>query len=172
MSRIVPDWIDGYMFYVDNSEPPESFHRWCAISVIAACLQRKCVVKWGTLKFYPNFYIVLVAPSGEARKGTAMGFAKDLLVDVGVRMTSESVTRAALVKELKDSVEKIGEDMTSPRFHSSITIFSPELAVFLGQNDSQFISDITDWYDCGHGPKGTWTYRTIGRGDEKISGGR
>ena len=68
MARALKDWIDSYLDFVDNSEPPQMFKLWCAISVIASALERKCYLSWGTLTFYPNIYIVLVAPSGKARK--------------------------------------------------------------------------------------------------------
>ena len=66
--RNIPDWIEGYLAYTEDSEPPQLFKEWCAVSVIAAALQRKCKLEWGTTVFYPNLYIVLTAPAGKARK--------------------------------------------------------------------------------------------------------
>ena len=77
MPRQLVDWIDAYLKFTEKSEPPKMFHLWCAISVIASVLERKCRLEWGTITFYPNMYIVLVAPSGKARKGTAMGVPLD-----------------------------------------------------------------------------------------------
>ena len=93
--RMLPDWIDSYMAYVDNTEPAEAFKLWTAIFCIVACLKRKCFLDWGTITFYPNMYIVLVGPSG-CRKGTAMGPGFSMLTELNVRMAAEATTREVL----------------------------------------------------------------------------
>jgi len=32
----LPDWIDAFMLYTENTEPPVLYRKWTAISVIAA----------------------------------------------------------------------------------------------------------------------------------------
>lgn len=168
--RLLPDWIEAFLEYSDNSEPPYTYKLWTAITTIAAVLKRKCVLHWGPLKFYPNMYVVLVGPSGECRKGTAMAYGKNLLVRAEVKMSAESITREALVREIKKAYDsEIGPDGTIKN-HSSYTIFSPELTVFLGYQNQQLMMDMTDWYDCGHGPEGKWTYRTKHEGTDEIIG--
>lgn len=163
--RALPDWIESYLEYTDNSEPPVSFRRWTAIAVIAAALQRKCRLSWGTLTFFPNMYIVLVAPSGRARKGTAMGPGLKLLEDLGVNLAAEAVTREALIRALKESEAMHQNEQGGIEYHSSLTIYSPELAVFLGYKNEQLLSDLTDWYDC----RRRWTYRTKTQGTDEIA---
>ena len=171
MARRLGDWLESYLEYTFNSEPPESFHVWTAISTIAAVLQRKCIMNWGKLRFYPNMYVVIVAPSGKARKGTAMGYGKDFLSKMNIKMAAESITREALVREIMNSYDTIIDDKTNEiTFHSSLTIYAPELVVFLGYNQQQLMMDLTDWYDCGHGPEGKWTYRTKTQGVDEITG--
>jgi len=167
MPRKLNDWINGYLEYTYNSEPPHMYHLWSAISVISSVLQRKCAFPWGSLTFYPNMYVVLVGPSGKARKGTAMNFALGFLEDIGVHLAAESTTREALIRALQESKD----DMVDPgsgdsALHSSLTIFSPELTVFLGYQNHQLLSDLTDWYDC----RKKWIYRTKGEGTDIIEG--
>lgn len=167
MARQLIDWIDGYVKYTENSEPPRMFHLWCAVSTIASVLQRKCRLEWGTITFYPNMYIVLVAPSGKARKGTAMAPALDFLEDLNIKLAAEAITREALIRELANAnISDPNIDTGSLEFHSSMTIFSPELTVFLGYNNEQLMSDLTDWYDC----RNKWTYRTKNMGTDEIRG--
>jgi hypothetical protein len=164
--RNLNDWIDGYMKFTENTEPPDSFKLWCAISTIAAALQRKCVLEWGTIKFYPNMYIVLVGPSG-CRKGTAMGIAMGFLEHIGVKLAAEATTREALIRELKNAnANDVSTDPGKISFHSSLTIFAQELTVFLGYNNLALLSDLTDWYDC----RNKWTYRTKNMGSDEIIG--
>lgn len=165
--RALPDWIDGFMDYSENSEPPQSFRLWSAISVISAALQRKCCIEWGSITFFPNMYVVLVAPSGKARKGTAMAFASEMLEDLPLSLAAESITREALIRELVGATRcfQISND-DIPKTHSSLTVFAPELTVFLGYNNHALMSDLTDWYDC----RTRWTYRTKNMGTDEIQG--
>jgi len=166
MKRKVGDWIEGFLRFTENSEPPTTFRRWVAVSVIAAALQRKTVLRWGYLNFYPNMYIVIVGPSGKTRKGTAMTPGYNLLRDMGIKVAAEAITREALIRELrKASDTTIGKD-NRPILHSSLTIYSQELTVFLGYKNMQLISDLTDWYDC----RDRWTYRTKNMGTDEIIG--
>lgn len=169
MSRKVSDWIDKYLDFTDNSEPPTTYKKWTAISVIASVLQRKVYLEWGPITFYPNMYVVLVGPSGRCRKGTAMGIGHKFLKDIGIPLAAEATTREALINSLEESGTKnnfsVGSDGTLYD-HSSLTIFSPELVVFLGYNNLQLISDLTDWYDC----RDSWEYRTKNSGVNVING--
>lgn len=164
--RELPDWLDGYLAYTHNSEPPDSYRLWCGISVIASVLQRKCKLPWGSLTFYPNMYVVLVGPAGKARKGTAMSPAQGLLEEMEVRMAAESMTRQSLIQALAESSESWQDPSGKIVFHSSLTIFSPELVVFLGHNQHELLMDLTDWYDC----RNRWTYRTKNMGTDEITG--
>lgn len=168
MARQVSDWISGYLEYAKGSEPPISYHTWVGLSLIAASLQRKVYILWGFETIYPNMYIVLVGPSGKTRKGVALGIGKDMLSEVaGVTMVAEATTREALIKLMKDSALNFNDpDAGKIRWHCSVTAFSEELSVFLGQNDLKFLSNLTDWYDC----KDRWAYETIGRGRDFVNG--
>lgn len=167
MARQVDDWIESYLQYTDNSEPPKLYREWVAISVIASVLERKCYLEWGELTFYPNLYIVLVGPSGKCRKGTAMGVGASMLRERGIPMAAEAITREALIRELRNATqEEADAESGNLYFHASLTIFSQELTVFLGYNNLQLMSDITDWYDC----RDHWTYRTKNMGTDEITG--
>ena len=166
MARALKDWIDSYLDFVDNSEPPQMFKLWCAISLIASALERKCFLSWGTLTFYPNMYVVLVAPSGKARKGTAMSPALKMLEEINVKLAAEAITSEALIQTLAESADSTPNDDGTLDNHCSLTVWSPELTVFLGHQNFQLMSDLTDWYDC----RSSWTYRTKNQGTDIIKG--
>ena len=158
-------WLDGYLEYTDNTEPSTLYKKWVGISVIAACLQRKCCLQWGLSALYPNLYIVLVGPSGVSRKGTAMGPGLGLLRKLNIKLAAEATTREALIRRLKLSITDSYTDVRTGQLvdaHNSITIFSPELTVFLGYDNKQLMSDLTDWYDCSS----PWEYNTK---DKKLA---
>ena len=165
--RNLEDWLESFLEYTNNSEPPRMFRLWTGLSVVAACLQRKCVLHWGSLDFYPNLYVVLVAPSGKARKGTAMIPGLKLLKETGVKLASNSVTRQALIRDLKRSNETEVDPTTGQMdIHASLTVFSKEFTVFLGFQNNELMSDLTDWYDCDD----DWEYRTKHEGIDDIKG--
>lgn len=164
--RLLPDWIGAYMEFTDNTEPPDTFKRWVALSVLAGALQRKCALYWGSETFYPNLYVVLVGPPA-ARKGTAMRPGRQLLDAIGVPLSADSTTRESLIRSMAES----GQALVNPEtglttMHSSLTVFSPELTVFLGYQNYTLMSDLTDWFDCA--PK--WEYRTKTQGNDEIIG--
>jgi len=111
-------------------------------------------------------YIVLVGPSGKCRKGTAMGPGYALLKGANIKMAVEAITREALIRELKTSSDTQVDNEGIIRAHSSLTIYSQELTVFIGYNNQQLMADLADWYDC----RESWTYRTKNMGTDEISG--
>ena len=124
--RELEDWISAYLKYTENTEPPISYHTWTAISLIAGALQRKVYMPWGHDIIYPNMYIVLIGPSGRARKGTAMNIGKDILKDIVISMTSESITREALIRDMKEAIS-LSQEHSQPR---DIVLLSPASASF------------------------------------------
>lgn len=165
--RRLEDWISGYLEYAQETESPLSYHAWTGISLLAAALSRRVYIRWGYEVIYPNMYIVLVGPSGKCRKGSAMNLGKDIISGLGIKVTSESITREALIRSMKRAVASyIEPDTGIARFHCSLTAISPELSVFLGQNDVKFLADLTDWYDS----LDNWVYETKGSGTDEIKG--
>jgi len=170
MKRRLPNWIDSYIEYRAETEPPLLFDEWVACSTIAAVLQRKCYLEWGSAGaddevIYPNLYVVIVGPSA-IRKGTSMSPALKLLREVGIHMSAESITREALIQSLEAATDPvIDETLGSSKTHSSLTIFSPELAVFLGYNNPQLVSDLCDLFDC----REPWKYQTKASGVNDIA---
>ena len=125
-TRLLKDWLESYLIYTAKSEPPILYKTWTAISVIAACMRRKCKFQWGTISVYPNLYIVLVGPPGRCRKGTAMTVGENMLRELGIKLSSSSITREALVHQLKTSSDTHIDEGGKMYLHSSLTIFSKE----------------------------------------------
>lgn len=167
MARELTDWIDSYMEYTEETEPAHMFRRWTAVSVVAAALQRKCYLPWGSLTFYPNMYIILVGPSG-SRKGTAMSPGAKLLEEIGnIKLAAQSTTRQALIRSLRTTDYSYIDPITNKTtVHSSLTIFSEEFTVFLGYQNYELMADLCDWFDC----KGKWKYETKNMGTDDING--
>lgn len=163
MARKCVDWLDSFIQLTANSEPHEIYRRWTAVSTIAATLQRKCGLSWiGAATYHPNMYVVLVGPPA-ARKGTALQQGREFLDDLNINIVPDATTRQALIQNFaENSTSSIVNEATT--IHSSLTVFSPELTVFLGYNDLELLTNLTDWFDC---PR-KWIYRTKNSGTDEI----
>lgn len=163
--RLLNDWINSYMVYTEDSDPPRTYRLWTAVSVVAAALQRKCYIPWGGDKMFPNLYIILVGPSG-CRKGTAMKPGQRMLRELQIPMAHEATTYQALIRRLR---QVNATDITpegAPQFHASMTVFSKEFTVFLGYQNRELMSALCDWYDCDD----KWVYDTKQAGTDHIDG--
>lgn len=164
-------FIENFVEYLDNAETCEAYKKWCAVSAITACLQRRVKLQLGHIHIYPNMYIALVGAAGKTRKGTAIGPYRRLLEDAGITICSESISTAKLVNRLKEagdtySLPATGMDTPATYTHSSLTLIAPELSVFIGYQEKKFLATLADWWDSND----TWTYETISRGTDKIDG--
>jgi hypothetical protein len=154
--RQLKDWLDSWIEFTKNTEPPHLFKLWVGLSTMAACLKRKCLFRLGSETFYPNMYVVLTGPSG-TRKNTAIAPGKDFLSAVGVEIAANSTTRQQLIRALRKASDTIVDPETGAMdIHSSMNIFNSELTVFLGYKNLELITDLIDWYDC----EDPWRYET------------
>lgn len=168
MKRHLSDWIEGFLEYMDGTEPPVLYREWGAISTIAGALQRKCWGDWMRFTWYPNMYIILVGPSGIG-KNQVIDEVERFLSNLSIPLAPTSGSRQGITQTLVESnkIEVSADGSVIPQ-HSSLTILCQEFVTFIGYNDDDFITVLTDWYDCG-GISGDWSYRTIGRGEEKAA---
>jgi hypothetical protein len=167
--RVLPDWLDAYMEYTDNTEPPYMFKLWVGISVIGALLQRKCQLNWGDFEiFYPNMYVVLVAPPAKAMKGTSIKPGLEFLQELGVKLAADATTREALIRALATATDPGVDDLESGvHFENcNMVVIAPELTVFTSYRNEQLMTDLIDWYDC----KSPWVYDTKHQGTDSING--
>lgn len=164
MSRHLGNWLRAYMEYTRDTESPDSYHFWTAISILGAITKRQVWMEMHYFQIYPNFYTILVGPSG-ARKSAAGSIGLKLGLKAGLRKFSDKITDAALIKDLSDATEKRVEG-SNIQLCSPVLIYASELGVFMGLDaySSGVIADLTDLYDC---PK-AWEKKTISRDSEMI----
>ena len=84
-------FIDAYLLYMRKTEPPYIYHRWCALSSIAALLGRNFYFQFGHFKVYPNLYCILIGEAG-SRKSTAIKLTKKLVAASGYQELSADKT--------------------------------------------------------------------------------
>ena len=151
MSRLLPNWIDGYITLMENTEPAYLFDVWTGYSVIASALRRKISLQLGRLTYFSNLYVVLVAEPGVARKTQAIKYGVNFLNTIPeIKMSSDSATKEAMTDDIEsaglDALLDNGDNLR----HSSLNIISKEFESFLGQKkeNTRMLTTLTDLFDC------------------------
>ena len=165
MSRLLDDWLDTYLEYASNSEPPYVYHLGCGLIALSSALQRKVWLPWGFTTIYPNLFIVLVGPSGKCRKGTSMDISADFMYELPIHIAPESTTREALIKKIDENRDSFLYPVNNETvFHCSMTVFSREFGVFIGKESQKLIEDLCDLYDSS----ARWSYETKTSGTNHL----
>jgi len=166
MPRIHQDWLQAYIQYASNSEAPTYMHFWSGVSAIAGALRRKVWFDMGHFAWYPNFYIIFVAPPGIVAKSTTSGIAMNLLRQVpGVKFGPDVVTWPALVTCFAESTEAFEYEND---FHpmSCLTLESSEFGNLLDPTDRQMVDLLVHLWD---GKQGEFKKSTKNNGSDEVS---
>ena len=153
------------MDYASFSEAPRHMHFWTAVSTIAGALRRKVWIDMAYFQWYPNFYIILVAPPGIVSKSTTAGIGMSLLKRVpDINFGPDVVTWQALVTGFAESTisfEYQGE------YHamSALTIESSEFGNLLNPQDKEMVDLLVSLWD---GKQGAFEKKTKGSGCDVV----
>lgn len=165
MGRHFDNWIQGYLDYSSYSEAPKHMRFWVAVSTIAGALRRRVWLDQVYFKWYPNFYIVIVAPPGIVAKSTTSGVGMGLLREVpDIRFGPDVVTWPALVQGFAESAmtfEYQGEFHTM----SAMTLESSEFGNLLNPKDTQMIDLFVSLWD---GKTGSFEKKTKSSGNDSV----
>jgi hypothetical protein len=158
--REVGNWVNAYMEYTKESESPDAYHIWTALSSLASVVRRNVWLDQGIYLLFPNLYLALVGPPARTAKSTAIRMGRRLVTQVpGVVMGPDSCSREQLIKA-----------MASSKMNNvcAMTVHSTELSSILDLSGIQMIQFLTDIYDCDyHNPRG-WRYETKTAGKDEI----
>jgi hypothetical protein len=152
MNRHNEDWIKAFMDYASFGEAPRHMYFWTAVSTIAGALRRRVWLDQGYFKWYPNFYVIIVAPPGIVSKSTTAGIGMDLLRKVkGVHMGPSVVTMQALLTAMAEITEGVEFVPGEFKMVSELTIESSEFGNLLNPNDKDMVDMLVNLWDCKEG---------------------
>jgi Protein of unknown function (DUF3987) len=153
--RKVDNWLDGFIEYGQAGEAPNHVLFWSGASAIAGALQRKCYVSQGDFWWFPNMYVVLVAPPGIIAKTTTTGTAMRMLRKVdGVIFGPSTTTWQALIECLLKAETITNYDGENEATYS-LTIHSGELGNLIRPDDNEMMDMLNTMWDCGSIEKAT-----------------
>ena len=150
-------FFSKYMRYTDRHEAPGCFHFWIAVTLLGACLQRRCWISKGVYNIFPNLYTVLVSPSGKCRKSRAMNIGCEIVESFPwMNVIADKTTPEGLLGALQYGTQGLeamqtGEGGTiNMNTDSSGLIRAAELAVFLNKQTytTGIVGILTDLADC------------------------
>jgi hypothetical protein len=153
------------MDYSSYGEAPKHLYFWTGVSTIAGALRRRVWLDQAYFRWYPCFYVVIVAPPGIVSKSTTAGIGMSLLKKVpDIRFGPDVVTWQALVSAFAESTmtfEYEGE------FHpmSAMTIESSEFGNLLNPSDKEMVDLLVNLWDS---KPGAFTKRTKGSGSDEV----
>lgn len=147
MKRNFKNWLQAFIDYASYGEAPKHMYFWTGVSTIAGVLQRKAWIDEKNFKWYPNFYIVLVAPPGIVSKSTTAGIGMELLRAVpGVKFGPEIVTWQALTASFVNAAETfVYQDLH--HVQSALTIESSEFGNLLNPQDKEMVDLLVTLWD-------------------------
>ena len=152
------------MAWLDESEAPDSFHLWTAMTILGAAMRRNAFIHRGVYTLWPNFFTVLVAKTGRCRKSSAMeAGVVNLLNKVDeVLVISDKMTTEGLIETLSQHVV-----MSLPTMSREATglVFASEFAVLI-HHDTKMVGFLTDIYNS----REKWLYTTRTKGKVELSG--
>lgn len=150
MPRKLRNWVDGFYRYTEGKGSPPLYRKWAAIYTVAAALERKVWVRTAKGVLYPNMYVVLVGNAGVG-KSLGVGLTYDLLEGLpNLKLAPTSVTKASLIDRLMEAERTVIRPMDNPSIitFNSLQVIVNELGVFLPEYNSEFMSALTDLWDC------------------------
>ena len=154
MTRHFSDWLSAYVDYASFSEAPRYMHFFTGVVSIAGALRRHVWIDMKNFKWYPNFYVVIVAEPGVVSKTTTMDFGMNLLRKVpGVHFGPSVVTWQALVKRFSESREAFEYPPGSTKFvmQSALTLAAGEFGNLVNPAERETIDLYVDLWDCRTG---------------------
>lgn len=154
ISELTKDFFSEYMDYVGlkTSEAPAIYHRWTCASVIGALLGRQVYIPFGHQIIYPNQYMMLMGDPG-ARKGSAMGIGKTLLKKAGYgRFAADKTSKERFLMDMKQFDVGLNDPLADLEAlvmddPSETYVMSGEFTDFIGQNNMDFITMLTNLWD-------------------------
>ena len=156
-----------YFDLLTDTENPTAFHRWTLISCIAASLGRNIYLPFGVDQLYPNMFICLIGPSA-SRKSHSISVGRKILTAAQYKKFACSKTSKEKFIEdlsigfdmLEDSEAQLAELLNVPddeKAPCEVLISAGELEDFMGRNNGEFISMLTNLYD----PQPSYSMRKI-----------
>jgi len=146
---------------VPSSDAPESFHFWCALTVVSASLRRNVYWRKGARTLFPNLFTILIARPAIG-KGDSIAPAIAILKKAATaNILSDRITMPFALSKMSKGWTKVG--VSTLGLDHTACLFAEELSTFTKASENELDTLNVLWNappEMGIG--------TITRGDETI----
>lgn len=150
MARKYNDWLKAFVEYSSYGEAPTRMYFWVGVSVVAGALRRRVWIDQAYFQWFPNLYIILVAPPGIVSKSTTADVGMSLLRQVpNIKFGPSVVTWQSLVKSFAEASESFCPDTDDGLWYvmSPLTIVSSEFGNLLNPKDKDMVDMLVNLWD-------------------------
>jgi hypothetical protein len=143
------DWLTEFVAATQWGEAPTYFYFWVGVGTIASAMGRKVWVPMGTFQWYPNLYILLVAPPGVIQKSSTadLGLVHLLKNVPRINFGPSTLTWQALY----DAFAEVGEEVEiTPELmitQHALVINSSEFGITLNPKDTEMVDQLVHIWD-------------------------
>jgi hypothetical protein len=145
------EWTDilhNFMEYTEGLPSPDIFRLWSGITMISGALERRVWVETARSLLYPNLYVLLVAPPAVGKSISVSEVSKFWYDSKKFHIAPSNATKASLIDCIAKADGKRLVNGVLVEYHSLLAA-SSEFGVMVPAHDLEFLSVLTDIFDCG-----------------------
>lgn len=148
-SRELPDFLTEFVENTKWGEAPMYFYFWVGVGTIASALRRRVWLDMGTFHWFPNLYILLVAPPGVVQKSSTadLGLVHLLKKVPGINFGPSTLTWQALYDAFAEVGEAIDITPELQITQSALVINSSEFGITLNPKDTEMVDQLVHIWD-------------------------
>lgn len=147
MSDEWEDILQGFMDFTEGMPTPEIFRLWSGITLISGALERRVWLETSRSLLYPNLYVLLVAPPAVGKSIAIKEVSSFWYGTKKFHLAPSNATKASLVDCIARADGKRLVNGNLVEYHSLLAA-SSEFGVMVPAHDLEFLSVLTDIYDC------------------------
>jgi Protein of unknown function (DUF3987) len=151
-----PDWLKAFADLFDGRvEAPRRLLTWTGVATIAGALTRRVWIDETIFRYYPNFFIIFVAPPGLLTKSTTISLGINLLKELDhIYLAADNTTFPAFIESLAKRTSDIRETVEADSADDlwirqcAVTAAISEFGTFFKPEDEDMVNGLTDLWDC------------------------
>lgn len=147
--RELPDWLSEFVQNTEWGEAPQYFYFWVGVGTIAAALRRRVWLNMGSFQWFPNLYILIVAPPGVVQKSSTadLGLVHLLKHVPGINFGPSTLTWQALYDAFAEIGEEFTVDKNTVATQHALVINSSEFGITLNPKDTEMVDQLVHIWD-------------------------
>lgn len=149
-SRKLDSWIAAFEEWTLGLPTTSLFRKWAGIAAVSAVLERKVWVTTAEAHLYPNTYIILIGGPGIG-KTKILNAVEEVWSELpSLVIAPNAVSKASLIDSLAGATRRILRPQHNPpyvEFHS-LQILAAELMQLIPAQDTAFMANLNDFFDC------------------------